>query len=107
MCRSTHATYPQNRLPPPPREPTKQRRHSPKGKASGWIEERLGNLKRQNPSTSYYYCWQQGTNRGKQYIPVRKLAAVQQMIDQRCSMGDILAVLAKDSNTPIGSQGNR
>lgn len=79
-------------LEPPPR---KQRRHSPKGKASGWIEERLGNLKRRNPSTSNYYCWQQGTTRGKQYIPARKLSTVQQMIDQRCSVDEILDLLSR------------
>ena len=30
------------------------RRHRPKGQASGWIEERLGNRSRANPSVSYY-----------------------------------------------------
>jgi hypothetical protein len=34
-----------------------QRRHSPKGKAVGWLKERLGNTKREKPSVSYFYCW--------------------------------------------------
>jgi hypothetical protein len=73
----------------------RQRRYSAKGHACGWIEERLGNIKRKNPSTSYYYCWQDGETRGKQYVPVRKMATVQQMLSDRRSVDDILAVLKK------------
>ena len=34
-----------------------KRKHRAAGNASGWIEERLGNKKRANPSVSYYYRW--------------------------------------------------
>jgi hypothetical protein len=85
-------------LEPPPRKP--RRRHSPKGKATGWIEERLGNTKCQHPSTSYYYCWQEDDRRSKQYVPVRKMAMIKEMIDQRCSVGDILTALNQGPSTP-------
>ena len=73
----------------------RSRRYSAKGHACGWIEERLGNLQRKNPSTSYFYCWQDGETRGKQYVPVRKMAAVQQMLSDRRSVDEILAALRK------------
>ncbi|HEY9661592.1 MAG TPA: hypothetical protein V6C65_24305 [Allocoleopsis sp.] len=58
-----------------------KRRHSPKGKASGWIEERIGNKQRRNPSISYYYCWEIDGVRDKCYIPAGKLWRVQQMVE--------------------------
>jgi hypothetical protein len=64
-------------LPPPPRP----RRHSAKGAASGWIEERIGNRKRPTPSTSYYYRWQDETGRHTRYIPAGKLWRVQQLVE--------------------------
>jgi hypothetical protein len=77
--------------------PKCQRRHSAKGKAVGWIEERQGNLKRKKPSTSYYYCWQEGDRRGKTYVPVRQMAAIRAMVDSRCSVDEILAAITKRS----------
>ncbi len=83
---------------------TINRRHSPKGHAVGWLEERLGNLKRRTPSTSYFYCWQDGVSdsekprRHKHYVPVRHMADVRQMINQRCSVDDILSFLSSDPN---------
>jgi len=81
--------------------PGRNRRHSPKGKASGWIEERLGNLNRKTPSTSYYYCWQAGEQRGKCYVPIRKVAQVQQMLRDRHSVNEIITFLNKAPNTGI------
>lgn len=75
------------------------RRHSAKGQAVGWIEERLGNLKRKHPSTSYYYCYQEGDRRNKHYVPVRHMADVRAMVNHRCSVDDILSFLSKDPNT--------
>lgn len=75
--------------------PSTPRRHSPKGHACGWIEERRGNLSRKTPSISYYYCWQTGEQRGKCYIPIRKLAMVEQMLRDRCSVDDVLTLLSK------------
>lgn len=69
------------------------RRHVPKGQASGWIEERLGNKRRKNPSVSYYYCWDDGEGRHRRYIPVRKRGRVQQLWAERRSVAEILAAL--------------
>lgn len=77
-------------LPPPPRS----RRHSAKGEASGWIEERIGNRKRRNPSTSYYYRWQDDTGRHTRYIPAGKLWRVQQMVEVEARpIAEVLEVL--------------
>lgn len=59
------------------------RRHSRKGHASGWVEERQGNRKRKTPTTSYFYCWLEEGQRRKRYIPSGKLYRVNQMLDQR------------------------
>lgn len=72
---------------------TKQRRHSRKGEASGWIEERIGNKKRANPTTSYYYCWMEGNQRMKVYVKARKMWKCNQMVEARCSVGEILRFL--------------
>jgi hypothetical protein len=76
-----------------PQPQPQQRRHSSKGKAVGWIEERIGNKKRKNPSTSYYYCWQEGERRMKVYVKARKMYRCHQMIEARCSVDDILQFL--------------
>lgn len=74
-----------------PEQPTKARRHSRKGHASGWIEERQGNKKRKNPSTSYYYRYYDGDGRKQQqYVQVHLMAQVRQLIDQRCSVEAVL-----------------
>jgi hypothetical protein len=80
---------------PPDRPP---RRYSPKGKASGWIEQRVGNRKRKNPSTSYYYCWQVGECREKLYIPAWKVWRVQQMVEvEGRAIADVLRFLQPGS----------
>jgi hypothetical protein len=74
----------------------KCRRYSRPGHASGWIEERIGNRKRSNPTVSYYYCWQDSPTgrRKKLYIPARKLWKIQQMVEvQHCPIAEVLAVL--------------
>lgn len=77
--------------------PEQRRRYSRKGHASGWIEERHGNLKRPHPSTSYYYCWQEGEHRNKTYIPVRQMTQIRAMVDRRCSVEEILQTIEKRS----------
>ncbi len=72
---------------------SQQRRYSPKGKASGWLEPREGNKKRKTPSTSYYYGWLDGDACRKRYVPVGKLNRVHEMISQRKSTSEILAFL--------------
>jgi hypothetical protein len=78
-----------------PQNSTINRRHSAKGKATGWIEERQGNLKRTRPSISYYYCWQDGDRRGKTYVPVRQMSQVRTMVNDRCSVDEILQTISK------------
>jgi hypothetical protein len=70
------------------------RRHSPKGKACGWIEKREGNKQRKKPSLNYYYCWETPTSRQKLYIPVRKRWRIQQMVEEeRRTIAEILEFL--------------
>ncbi|MGF1566873.1 MAG: hypothetical protein ACFCVD_02160 [Nodosilinea sp.] len=72
---------------------SRQRRYSPKGTASGWLEERQGNRKRKTPSTSYYYGWLEKGIRKKCYVPVGKIYRVHDMITQRRTVAEILAFL--------------
>lgn len=72
-----------------------QRRHSPKGKASGWMEERQGNKKRKTPSVSYYYGWlEEGVCR-KRYVPAGKVYRVNEMIQQRRPVAEILTFIGE------------
>ena len=79
-----------------------QRRHSPKGKAVGWLKERQGNAKRKKPTTSYFYCWDEPVKRDGQaeyqrhqvYVPVRAIALVQEMIAERQPVAVVLDAIA-------------
>jgi hypothetical protein len=71
------------------------RRHSPKGHASGWLEERLGNKHRQTPSLSHYYHWKDPQGKHSRYIPTGKVEQVEQMIAARCAIADILNALGQ------------
>lgn len=70
-----------------------QRRYSPKGRASGWLEPRQGNKKRKTPSVSYYYGWLDKDTCRKRYVPVGKVYRVHDMINQRKPTSEILAFL--------------
>ena len=75
-----------------------QRRHSPKGEACGWIQERLGNKGRKNPSISDDYCWDEVVSTGETqqqrlYIKVKQLATVRRLADERRSGEEILGIL--------------
>lgn len=80
-----------------------QRRHSPKGKAVGWIKERRGNAKRKQPTTSYFYCWDEPVKRDGQaeyqrhqvYVPVGAIARVQAMIAERQPVEVVLGAIAE------------
>jgi len=85
---SPHTPHPTPHTPSSP-----PRRHSPRGQASGWIEERQGNCKRKIPSTSYYYGWQDQGGKYKRYIPAAKVYRVQQMIAERKTVAQILSFL--------------
>ncbi len=84
-----------------PKTQAKKRRHSPKGKAVGWIKERLGNTKRKKPCVSYYYCWdepvkedgQVSYKRHQVYVPVKAIAQGQELIRQRQPVGVVLGVV--------------
>jgi hypothetical protein len=82
---------------PPRLCPQPQRRYSPKGKATGWIEERQGNKKRKIPSTSYYYCWQDATGKHKRYIKASQVTRVHQMVAQRQPTQTILDFLKPEA----------
>ena len=79
-----------------------QRRHSPKGKAVGWLKERQGNTKRKKPTTSYFYCWDEPVKRDGQaeyqrhqvYVPMRAIARVQAMIAERQPVAVVLDAIA-------------
>ena len=80
----------------------RQRRHSPKGKAVGWLKERQGNAKRKKPTTSYFYCWDEPVREDGQaeyqrhqvYVPVGAIARVQEMIEDRLPVGVVLDAIA-------------
>ena len=57
------------------------RKHRSKGSASGWLETRTGNKKRQKPSTSYYYRWDSPKGRITEYIKASKVSSVTRMLD--------------------------
>lgn len=58
-----------------------KRRHTPKGSASGWIEQRQGNKCRKNPTVSYYYRWDEPDDRGSVYLPVAISDIVKRMVE--------------------------
>jgi hypothetical protein len=74
-----------------------ERRHTPKGKALGWLKERKGNTGRKNPTTSYYYCWEtregEGYKRHQVYVSVRVVDEVRRMINRRQSVEAILEII--------------
>ena len=79
-----------------------QRRHSPKGKAVGWLKERQGNTRRKKPTTSYFYCWDEPVQDGQAeyqrhqvYVPVGAIAQVQAMIAERQPVAVVLGVLTR------------
>jgi hypothetical protein len=76
-----------------PPTPQSNRRYSPKGRATGWIEERQGNRKRKTPSTSYYYCWADPKGKHKLYIKASKVNRIHQMVNQRRTTQEILDFL--------------
>jgi hypothetical protein len=83
------------RVPVPQPPSKKQRRHSQKGRASGWIEERIANPQRKHPTTCYFYCWtepdQDGQQRKqKQYVQAHLMAAVRSLVEQRQPAAEIL-----------------
>lgn len=72
------------------------RRHTPKGKASGWIEERVGNKSRKKPSVSHIYKWEDAVGKHSLYIKAAKVARVMEMVyGERRSVGEVLEFLGK------------
>lgn len=69
------------------------RRYSRKGEGSGSIAMRIGNRRRANPSTSYFYEWYDQGDRCRLYIRAGKLCRVKEMIEQRAKVDEILAYL--------------
>jgi len=57
----------------------------PKRYQVGSIEERLSNPKRKNPTTCYYFCWNEKDDNGKwrnrkTYVPQAQMSAVWQSV---------------------------
>lgn len=70
-----------------PEQPPKPRRRSPKGKASGWIEERIGNRSRKTPSISRYYCHYDSAGKIKRcYLQAHLWREASAMIDARANV---------------------
>jgi hypothetical protein len=79
---------------PPEQKLARSRRHTPKGKACGWIEERQGNKARKKASVSYYYKWDDAEGRGSRYIPAGKVEQVREMVyGQCCGVAEVLQFL--------------
>ncbi|MEM6772582.1 MAG: hypothetical protein AAF597_18535 [Bacteroidota bacterium] len=70
-----------------------RRKHRAPGNASGWIEERVGNRKRANPSVSYYYRWDSHKGRVSEYIRASQVARVVGLIEAERPALDILKVV--------------
>lgn len=60
--------------------PAPSRRYRARGRASGWIETRVGNTRRKRPSLSHYYRWDSPQGRVTEYICADRVAAVSQML---------------------------
>ena len=86
---------------PPQKQAGQRRRHTTKGRASGWLKERQGNTRRKKPCVSYYYCWdepvkedgQVSYKRHQVYVPVKAIARVQEMIAERQPVAVVLGVI--------------
>jgi hypothetical protein len=79
---------------PPEQKLARLRRHTPKGKACGWIEERVGNKNRGKPSISFYYKWDDAEGRGSRYVPAGKVERVREMVyGESRSVADVLGFL--------------
>lgn len=76
------------------------RRYSRKGEGSGSIAMRIGNRRRANPSTSYFYEWYDQGDRCRLYIRAGKLCRVKEMIEQRAKVDEILAYLGGTAAQP-------
>ncbi len=70
-----------------------RRQHREKGNASGWIEERMGNRKRANPSVSYYYRWDSPKGRVSEYIRASQVTRVAGLIEAKRPALEILRVV--------------
>jgi hypothetical protein len=80
---------------PPEQKLARSRRHIPKGKACGWIEERQGNKARKKASVSFYYKWDDAEGRGSRYIPAGKVEQVREMVyGEKRSVLEVLRFLA-------------
>ncbi|MEM6840099.1 MAG: HNH endonuclease [Cyanobacteria bacterium P01_C01_bin.120] len=72
-----------------------RRKHRAPGNASGWIEERMGNKKRANPSVSYYYRWDSHKGRVSEYIRASQVTRVVRLIGAERPALEILKVVVE------------
>ena len=79
-----------------------RRKHREKGYASGWIEERMGNRRRANPSVSYYYRWDSHKGRVSEYIRASQVTRVTKLIEAERPALEILKVVVEGKRTVSG-----
>ena len=79
-----------------------RRKHREKGNASGWIEPRTGNKKRENPSVSYLYKWDSPKGRVSEYIRASQVARVARMIEAERPALEILRVVVEGKKKVSG-----
>ncbi|MEN8444083.1 MAG: hypothetical protein ABG776_03610 [Cyanobacteria bacterium J06555_13] len=79
-----------------------KRKHRSPGNASGWIEERMGNRKRANPSVSYYYRWDSHKGRVSEYIRASQVTRVVRLIEAERPALEILKVVVEGKRKVSG-----
>ena len=79
-----------------------KRKHRAPGNASGWIEERIGNRKRANPSVSYYYRWDSPKGRVSEYIRTSQVTRVAKLIEAERPALEILKVVVEGKRKVSG-----
>ncbi|MEM8611176.1 MAG: hypothetical protein AAGF93_04080 [Cyanobacteria bacterium P01_H01_bin.105] len=72
-----------------------KRKHREKGNASGWIEERIGNRGRKQPSVSYYYRWDSHKGRVSEYIRASQVTRVERLIEAERPALEILRIVVE------------
>ncbi|MEM9091286.1 MAG: hypothetical protein AAGC93_21410 [Cyanobacteria bacterium P01_F01_bin.53] len=78
------------------------RKHRPKGSASGWLELRTGNRKRKRPSVSHYYRWDSPKGRVSEYVKASRVSQVHRLIAEETPALDILKVVVEGKKTLSG-----
>ncbi|MEA5467020.1 HNH endonuclease signature motif containing protein [Leptothoe sp. PORK10 BA2] len=79
-----------------------QWRYRAPGNASGWIEERMGNRGRANPSISHYYRWDSHKGRVSEYIRASQVTRVAGLIEAERPALEVLRVVVEGKRKVSG-----